>query len=1243
MQALVVINKAKEHEYMREFSTNPSVSTQATLRYLQDLYLVEYCCRLVCAHESQMGNTEILETLEHLNSTVLRPIYRLQVRSRINFKGTFQLHQDPLVDYTLALLTRSWNQLMLGRDSRSSSQSLSTEKAALASASLPFLRAIVERRLFPSTTYILHDVAMMHGSGPNSRMTVLDICLSANDHMGAMRWIWLWDRRDRSDWLDQWNQLDIKQWLVAQFSESSQLDWTMDLFRIVNRASGTPHLWIQDFLTTMSDNSLGATAHKGYSLKEILSLSSMDVIAFVKKKQFYNLDSWKQLDHLQSWLSGLQGLDLDFRLDRNSVEHPLWREMVMVGVLSKVLAQIDIVRSVDVEVLAAIRTTQSDFRHHPTDGISIAASSSELYRDPLTDYLGRKTINDQDISLAKGDQMITADLEAIEASLSLKSAIQQVMDRYRSEDISSQTLLNSYRDLLHNVASHATVRLGHLGLVSLVTEARFRSTYGNHLWNQTVFNSLNPDSISKDVPNHAWAEGGASIMPEVLIFLRDHMRPTLARLCASIIQVVESSMGPREGRFSDWFMTMAECSVTTGPMARVLQSHGRFDPKSRAYHQAMNILLELQEFHLAVDLHSSVYRLLEDMKSLGDHVARPDVKELGMLIHQLATCDIDPGHLDQAQWIFDRHLERERALAESGRPSSEGQLIDIHILTVLGGAWFRRAEFKKARSVLETMWTQGLQPNMILYNTLLKALVDLTPYAKAGKRVMGTGTQVGMRERGREIMVRQLVKSKSMSLVGSSGDLGNSATAEWIRSELEEGWDIFQSIISMASQQSPEMTMPAEEAYAPSILRRLMIRTKSEGRLMDGNFRPDSYTFSILLGAFARRGQIESISELFVEMKQLSLEPDVVICSILANAFAKRGDLKAMDRVIQEARIRGLDPGLYLTNVVLDSLVEMGVSASKIRETLDGIIKSASRMEELMLEDEVEISVQKFDGTHSRCKANGSKGLERGLDGVTLTTLIKYHARQNDTSSAQELFRLMVEAGVVPDSRVYVLFLGASIRTQDIATGIWTLRAMRIHSGVLPDAKAWKGLLRCALELEMESERQQHVQSRLKGRYQQSRKVRLDESSPSELFPGMESGRSPPEELSQSLKEEGPVITVLKELESVLFDIGTNRVNPALSIGDHAGMTTKKYMHGILTSSWVPLSDKNYSDSGHAGSEVKNGRRQPLNIEVKGKNSLLRRLLNHLLREPSFNNAAARVGQEQQQEYQHLNSNSNSK
>ncbi|KAG0302294.1 hypothetical protein BGZ98_007621 [Dissophora globulifera] len=1263
MQALVVIDKARSHDYMRELSLNPALSTHVIRLHLQDLSLTEFCCRLVSAHENQMGNVDTIETLNFLNTTVLSSMGASQKGAWLDYKTTFRRRQDPLVDYTLAIITRGWNQTS-PRESGLESLSLlpqdvSAEQAAFASAALPFLKATMDRQLFPSDTSVLLDLtSVVDSSGSSLRGAALEMCLTAGDPASAMHWMWLWNRYDHKDWQMHWGQSDSRQSLVAYFLRSDQPYWIMDLARLGDKSINSSHSWIQDLVASQTLASSPMSAAENRTLERILHFANVDVGAFAKKESYYHLQSWSRADQIHSWLSDLQDVHIPFRQeDVYTAEQHLWREMAMTGVLSRIMTLEDVTRSVSPELFSLISPAPGPSHQPLISGIPVAASRSDLYHDTLTDYLENSTLMGLNAtkpyaaashSLPKGTSFEAAGL--------LKRAIQEVMARYSAGQASAPQHLQAYRDLLHNVAHHIAIRSRHLGLVSQVTETRFRARYGDDLWHQTHTNTHSATLNSQQPGSRMWKDSWITTLPQVSDFVNVHLKCTVALMCASTIEVAGSPMEKWQGRLSDWFVTLAGTTPPTRHMVKSLQFQARLLPGTQAYSSTMMALIESQELDVATALHTQAYGLLDFQPGLSPSVTvkgtsgpqQPTCRELTLLIRSLARSESDPKHLEQAQWVFDQHLEKEVGLLQLGSTLDSHGCIDIRIVTELAGAWFRRAEFVKARRIVEIMWERGFSPNMVMYNTLLKALVDLTPHSKSGGRTMGSGKQSGMRELGREMMVQQLLRSRA---VGTTVDAdSNEPTAKRVRSELDEGWELFQSIISRASEFTARgICLPGTSGQlSPSIIKSLI--SPISGALSgqddsaekhDGRFQPDSYTFAILLGAFARRGEIESISELFVEMTQLKLEPDIVICGILANAFAKKGDLKAVHRVIQEARIRNLDPGLYVANTILDSLVEKGAASTEIREALDGMIANATDSETSEdLDDEIEIPVRRLDNAHSSQRrlhqdsrsvrkrtrmllANLSLdpssaatiNMERGLDAVTLTTLIKYHTRQNDLDSAQDLLQLMLQAGLIPDSRAYVLLLATCIRKRDIVSGVSILQAMRAHSNELPDAKAWKGLLRCAMELE-----QQRPSSIVSARRRRDQQHRLTQRVPS--GPLSERQQQP----FQLEHKTGQVALVLNELSIVLGELERAQTAATVgALGDTAHKmsllvgspsSTRDYLSKILTTSWLSLPSSRQGQD--PGTTAADNHGHDTHSGIKGKNGLLRRVLNHLLRSSSM-------------------------
>ncbi|KAG0056550.1 hypothetical protein BGZ83_004573 [Gryganskiella cystojenkinii] len=1223
MQALAVIENTRNHDYISMLATFPtnSYTTKQVRWHLQDIALVEYCCRLVSAHESQIGNLDVSETVNQLNATVLEPIGGVKAATKGGFRTTFRLLQDPLVDYTLGILSRSWAELSIGQNVHQTLdvdgvQSASVDQVALATALLPFLKVIVARNLLPSRTSLLLDTTAMLAS-ESPRKMVFEALVIAGDIPCAMEFFKVWNKRDRPDWLLSWDNVDFKQWTTKNLVAS---DWMLDLVRLSHQSRPE---WLQDLLSALSSIQPSLQDHQGPSLGGIFALSEFDSSVFPHKHQFYKDTGIGRLDLLVSWISGTRALDPQRIHLHGLAAKELWQEMAVVGLLAKELTVQDILRSIKkLSVVIDLDTPSYSFN-------GIMSKTSEQYSDSLTQYLGSINSNGDSVS---------------EASLLLLQSIQALMTRNRTGSAPDKSLLIEYQNFLLSVAFSASTRLGHLGLFSHVSELKFLTSYGKEAWEETVREQTVYQSRSEQSTDTSQCtRKGLDIthIDGVREFVEGPMRSNLAKFSATSATISDLSNAERGGRFSDWFMVMAESSPSTGPIARSLQNQGRLDPLSTAYQQALWTLIKEEEYDLAASLHGVTYGLshgtLSTFKSTfkkSDIILRPTAREVGLLVRALANSDKDPRHLQLAQTIVDQHLEIERktkhlrralSVAEynlevdrntSTSTDNQKSSIDIQVMTDLAGAWSRKANYARLRHVLDIVRQQELQPNMFLYNTLLKALMDLTPVPRTGARSHGSGPHPGTRELGHELMVRQLLRSKKDPANQPHSHRDDQS------SELQEGWEIFQGLIAQDQKRSFQVPrILSRQGYdldSPALLKSLILNPSIT---RDSSFRPDAFTFSILLAAFARRGEIEPISELFAEMKELGIEPDEVICSILANALAKRGDLRSVDRVTQEARNRRMEPGLPLSNIILDSLVEMNAPVASIRDALDRMIAKSGVVEITDSDIEVEIPVRKQNFVKSprfqqqspditaevlsvdktltlgqqRTRIGGGAERITALDAVTMSTLIKYHTRQNDLQAAEDILEAMVQAGFAPGPHVYVMLMAACIRKRDVPSGVSVIRTMRTTSGMNVDAKAWKGLFRCALDVE--TRQSSRGQSKLREITAQHRMI-------------------PQTSLCEQIRDEkeentGPVSVklvtmVLQELTVVIEEMKKN--SGSKMVVNTQSNLPQEYLRKVLTSSWVRLKETD----GPVVTLSRKGR-PIINAEVKGQNGLLRRLLGHLL------------------------------
>ncbi|GJJ77885.1 hypothetical protein EMPS_10244 [Entomortierella parvispora] len=1188
MQAMGVIEKARDHDYLSMLSTFPkySASVKQSRWHLQDLALVEYCCKLAYLHESQIGNIDMVGTMNQLNSAILAPAGNFTPITAPGFRTSFQEQNDPLVDQTLAIIMRSWTDTWDGLSmSQMSDLATSTprEQIALATAFLPFIQAITARRLFPASTSLLLDTTAT-SLLDSPRKMALEVCLIAGDDRCAMDWIKLWSWRDYSDWLQCWSNVDFKQLLARNLCRIGKEDCVIDIVRLSHKSRRN---WLQDLVVTLATVETHVMEPPALSLSNLFELADLDATFFHHKLRFYKDLKLERTDLMESWIIGARHFDLSKSQAQNQAERDLWNELTMVGVFAKDLTLDDVLRSVKHRTpIKHERDNRQDFR-------TADAQILNSYSDPLTLYL-ESIASTSHSELAATTSVAEGDHSKTGAQAILAKAIQNLMSSHNLKNRDHR--MTEYRNLLLDVSQSVAERLGHLGLLSQISEAKFLAFHGKASWTSSVARlaskrDTRPSGGSIELKNPVHSS-------DAINFVKDSLTSDLSKWCAASVAISGLSNIKWKGRFSDWFMDMAGSLPRSGPMARALQYQGRLDPASGAYQIALWTLVKDKEYDLAATLHSNAYRLFDahDQMDVAENELfpqpKPSSKEIGMLVSALARSDQDPKHLNQAQSIVDRHLETERY--------TEGTdlhpLIDIQTMTELAGAWSRRADFAQLRHVIETMERQGLQPNMVFYNTLLKSLVDLAPLFRDGARTLGSGSNSETRELGRDLMVRQLLRSRMSATQSESGMIDG-------RSELQEGWEIFQSLVSRKSGRPLRLpTLSGQDLDSPTALKSLVLDPELTQHT---SFTPDAFTFSILLGAFAQRGEIESISELFGEMKVLGIEPDEFICTILAHAFAKRGDLRSVNRVLQEARNRRMNPGLPLSNMILNSLVEMNAPIVTIRDALDRMIAEFGRHDSMDSDQEVEIPVRKqdllnprfhpllSDAVHDRAGATKSRhqtDSKLTLDAVTMTTLIKYHARQDDLRSAQDIFETMIQAGLVPGQHVYVHLIAACIRGRDVESGVSVIRTMRSESGLQADAKAWKGLFRCALELEAQA---------VAG----IRSKSYNSNSRSFYRPSLGDSHH-----NDSPKRPQPVSIVLQELCTVVE--GLLRCSDKDMEAKNGTNVAHDYLWKVLTSSWITM--KGIDEPPMPLSTKKDS---VLSSEVKGRHGLLRRLLDHLLRD----------------------------
>ncbi|KAF9584791.1 hypothetical protein BGW38_005162, partial [Lunasporangiospora selenospora] len=1237
-KALTLINQVRTHENMDLIPNCDShIYSAKVIRWrLQDLGLVEYCCRLAMACDSGAETHEVVELLQYMNAT-LDPIAEHDKQLRASLKTAFLQPLDPILDRALVQLNSLWLRYLPENEKGGTHDvdlptNLSHVRLSLATSAAPFLRAIIDRQLFASATTSSTSAQTLSGAievqTHDPREMVLKVFLTLKDQHSTAQWIKIWNKVDPKDWANRWTQLDIKRDLTSEFIHSDRPDWIMDLFRLHHTTAGSSHRWLMDLLATIvrSQAELGANVEPKsgeiISLTRLLKLYDLDSATFQLKKDFYG-ESWKRRDHTHSWLEGLQDPEITAFVDRATIEGLLWREMGMAGILSGHMLPEDVLASVEPGIARTITKSTPFSTTKPRCG-EISESGASSYEDTLTQYLYEKTVNVSDTSLLGSSPASRKEKAAsLKAADMLRSAIQEMMtlSAPSTQDQLTQAV-QSYGHLLNDVARRIALRIGHLGCISQVEEIRFRSLYPKE------------EGSSSQLPISLPFVAQPPSLDKEKRFAESSLKSLLARMCATSLIPEDSSKTRWIGQLSEWFKSTAGSSLQTRAMMEYVAQGDSMTPWSWAYTQALWTLVREQEMDLAIGLHSHTYKLGDTSPTpfknshiqggTVDHSALvPTASDLGKFVHAILVSDDGTRRLEQAQWVVDQHLDK-RMLAKSLSPKQKiRRVVDVQLTTELAGAWARRANFIAVRKIVQIMHSNSIQPNMIFYNTLLKAMLDLTPSPRPGRRTMAFGKQNGMRELGRELLIKEMLQNNTLATIpeGSGSSLHRKSYP------LHDGYQLFRELAfpELAQGQLPQLAQnPDPLLLLKDLILKSIVRA-DERDPKDGGFKPDAFTYSILLSAFARRGGIESISEIYSKMSIAGVKPDKAICTILASAFAKKGDFKSLRRIISEARSQNIVPGNYLTNIVLNGLVETNAPLSAIRDTLNAVIslqnpdrKSRKSTEAgtppVLAQGQEQEShpwaLQPFRGQSLITSLSLSEDM---VDVVTFTTLIKLYTNQNDLQSAHEVLLAMVQRGIAPNPVTFVQLLSVCIRVQDAQAGLSIVKLMRTYGARQGlDAKTWKGLLRTALHQESFTT---FLNSR---KHSLSRARQSSQVVESQLNDGTVKDQMVPTE------DSSPVISVLKELADAVNELGVLQPRPSFDYGmtsldepekskQDGGMpVSRKYLLDVFSSSWIRAPKPKLTKEQQ---EITGKAKYP---ELKGKNGLLRRLLDHLLRDNEF-------------------------
>ncbi|KAL5200748.1 hypothetical protein ABZP36_021951 [Zizania latifolia] len=344
---------------------------------------------------------------------------------------------------------------------------------------------------------------------------------------------------------------------------------------------------------------------------------------------------------------------------------------------------------------------------------------------------------------------------------------------------------------------------------------------------------------------------------------------------------------------------------------------------------------------------------------------------------------------------------RQDALAEEVflRFAREGATVQV--FNAMMGVYARSGRFDDVRQLLDVMRDQGIEPDLVSFNTLINAR------AKSGCLAAGVALdllrevrQAGLRPDA--ITYNTLISACSQ---GSNLDDAMAMFEEMIASECRPDLWTYNAMVSVHGRCGK--TQEAEQMFR---------------ELVEKGFQPDAVTYNSLLFAFAKEGDVERVERVCEELVKAGFKKDGITYNTMIHMYGKMGRLDLALGLYDEMRAIGCTPDAVTYTVLIDSLGKM-----------DMISDAGKVLEEM-----------------------ADAGLKPTL--VTFSALICAYAKSGRREDAERTFDRMIASGVKPDRLAYLVMLDIFARsgeTRKLMVLYWTM----MKDGYRPDGSLYQVLL----------------------------------------------------------------------------------------------------------------------------------------------------------------------------------------
>eukprot|EP00928_Gymnodinium_smaydae_P072521 TRINITY_DN55872_c0_g1_i1.p1 TRINITY_DN55872_c0_g1~~TRINITY_DN55872_c0_g1_i1.p1 ORF type:complete len:1146 (+),score=317.10 TRINITY_DN55872_c0_g1_i1:158-3439(+) len=363
-------------------------------------------------------------------------------------------------------------------------------------------------------------------------------------------------------------------------------------------------------------------------------------------------------------------------------------------------------------------------------------------------------------------------------------------------------------------------------------------------------------------------------------------------------------------------------------------------------------------------------------------------------------------------------------------------LADVVSYNTLIKAHLAGNHFNKARSLMEEMTKNGMQPNRVTFNELINAVVT-----KGG----------GFSSRADRAEMWSLVDEMQRAGVTPNqvtcSILMKSLNKETSETELLKAMDL----ISAMEEPMDEVLLSSVVEACVRIGKPDLVANKLKQLQSDTGVVNGSHTFGSLIKAYGFAKDMDGVWRCWKEMRSRHIRPTSVTLGCMVEAVVNNGDTEGAYELIHQ--IRDDDRCKDVLNSVIYCSVLKGFAREKNLER-------AWVVYEEMVAQKVDLSIVTFNTLADACARcgrmdrvpailEGMKKFRIKANVITYSTMLKGHCQAGDIRTAFALVDEMRANGLKPDEIMYNSLLDGCAQSSLVDDGLRLLEEMQ-QNGITP-------------------------------------------------------------------------------------------------------------------------------------------------------------------------------------------------